>query len=365
MNSFRKSLTLALDGEQEGSFTARIATLAPAVDKDGDVTLPGAFKDGQRVLVSAYQHGSWGGALPIGDGVIATDQGAAYVKGRFWLNTQLSRDTYEAVKAAGDLQQYSYGYNILGASTDPGELAAYPGASQILKSLDVIEISPVLVGAGVNTGTLSIKSAKSAFGGAALDKAREAVAKLKAGTLDSAMIAAIAEIDAMTDELDDAVDALMLAAGIPDPDEMGEDMTDGETTGGAANPGPAPETSTDPMINPDAEFSKGLSFADHSTSALAGVLAFVSRAKSLAELRAKKRRKDGRVLSAMNRTRLNALHDGLAGAVAELRDLLDSTYAEPAAAPADASGEEKATSDELLAAVWLDMQRRQAELFSF
>src|SRR6266568_6021156 len=240
LNIRHKSLTLALDGEQEGSFTARIATLAPAVDKDGDVTIPGAFKNGQRVLISAYMHGSWGGALPVGDGAISSDIGAAYFTGKFWLDTQLSRDTYSAVKNAAELQQYSYGFTVLDSSTNPGELTPYPGAKQILKSLDVIEISPVLVGDGVNTGTLSIKSAKSMFGGVTLDKARAAIARLKAGTLDSAMIAAIAEIDAMTDELDDAVDALMLAAVIPDPDEMADESADDESTGGAANPGYAP-----------------------------------------------------------------------------------------------------------------------------
>jgi hypothetical protein len=358
-NIERKSLTLTLDAEGEGTFRARIATLAPVVDKDGDVTLAGAFPNGKRVLISAYMHGSWAsgtGALPVGDGVISSDGNAAYLDGKFWLNTEAGRETYLSVKNAADLQEYSYGFLVLDSSTNPQDLATYPGAKQILKSLDVIEVSPVLMGAGVNTGTLAIKSARKAFGGDASAKARELVAKLKAGTLDSNMIAAIAAIDAMTDELDDAVDALMASAGIPDPDASGEAEDDDMM-------GPMdPEMSGDPMTNPDAEFQKGLSFADHSTRALVGVRSFVTRAKSLADLRAKKRRKDGRVLSATNRTRLNALYDSLAGAVADIRDLLDTTDAQTTSDTGDTMDDAESKAAEELAAIWLDMQRRQAEL---
>lgn len=347
---------LTLDNEQEGSFRAKIATLAPAVDKDGDVTLAGAFPDGKRVLISAYMHGSWGGSLPVGDGVISSDATAAYLTGKFWLNTEAGQQTYLAVKNAADLQEYSYGFQVTDSSTNPKELAAFPGASQILKSLDVIEVSPVLIGAGVNTGTLAIKSARTMLGGST-GKAREVIAKLKAGTMDSAMIAAIASIDALTDELDDAVDALMAQAGIPDPDEMSDD--DGDMMGPMD-----PEASGDPMVNPDAEFQKGLSFADHSTRALVGVRSFVSRAKSLADLRAKKQRKDGRVLSATNRTRLNALYDSLNGAVADIRDLLDTTDDQQSTDTGDEMDDAKSKADaETLGNIWLDMQRRQAELF--
>jgi len=349
---FRKALTIALDAAQEGSFTARIATFN-VVDKDGDVTLAGAFHDGKRVLVSAYMHGSWSGRLPVGDGVISSDASGAYFTGKFWLNTDAGQQTYLAVKNAGELQEYSYGFATLDSSENPADLSPYPGARQILKKLDVIEVSPVLVGAGVNTGTLAIKSARMILGGPALLKARETVARLKAGTLDSAMIAAIANIDALSDDLDDAVDALMVQAGIPDPDEDG---SDGETDDGDGMD-PAPLSSGYDMMDPSN--GKGFTFAAHGEHALAGVRAFISRAKSLADLRAKKQRKDGRVISATNRTRLNALHDSLAGMVVELRDLLDSTDAAP---PGDDGAGSKAAEDAILTAVWLDMQRRQAEL---
>ena len=68
----RKSVVIELkeDGDgEEGSFTARIATLN-VVDKDNEITKPGAFPKGKEVLISAYQHGSWMGSLPIGKATI-------------------------------------------------------------------------------------------------------------------------------------------------------------------------------------------------------------------------------------------------------------------------------------------------------
>jgi phage head maturation protease len=354
----RKSLSLALDPEQEGVFRARIATFN-VVDKDDEVTLPGAFPIGKRVLISAYSHGSWDSglsAVPIGDGTTSSDMTGAYVEGKFWLDTFAGRETYKAVKNAADLQEWSYGFKTTASSVDSTDLAAYPGARRILKTVDIFEISPVLVGAGVDTATMSIKSARGMFMGSMPQKVSEAIASLKAGTLDSSAIAAIAQVDAMMDELDDAVDALMAQFGIPDPDA---------TDDAAENEAPSdPVASDDPMTNPDAEFGKGLSFANHSEHALAGVKAFISRAKSLADLRAKKQRKDGRVLSATNRVRLNALHDGLAAHVAELRDLLDSTSPSTDTGDALDTGDDgdKAATQEVLATVWLDMQRRQAAL---
>ena len=41
--------------------------LSSFVDKDGDLTLPGAIKDGMEVVISAYQHQSHYGALPVGN----------------------------------------------------------------------------------------------------------------------------------------------------------------------------------------------------------------------------------------------------------------------------------------------------------
>jgi len=63
------------------------------------------------------------------------------------------------------------------------------------------------------------------------------------------------------------------------------------------------------------------SYADEGEHALASVQLFVSRSKSLADLRAK----DGRPLSPANRSRLAALHEALTTAGADIDQLLSET----------------------------------------
>ena len=155
---------LSLKADDEGAFRATIATF-DVIDKDGEVTLPGAMPDGKRVLISAYGHSSWGGfsaaALPVGSGVVHQDQKSAWVEGRFWLDTELGKQHYLAIKnslADGASSEWSYGFSVLKSSLDAAQLANWPGAWRVLEQLDVYEASPVLLGAGVETGTEFIKS---------------------------------------------------------------------------------------------------------------------------------------------------------------------------------------------------------------
>ncbi len=149
----RKALSVSLKEGEEGSFVARIATLNVR-DKDNDITLSGAFPVGKTVLVSAYMHGSWMGKLPIGKATISEMGDEVIAEGQFNLQTSDGRDTYEAMKFAPELQEWSYGFypieHEMGVDANAG--------CRILKKVDVKEISPVLVGAGVNTGTLAIKA---------------------------------------------------------------------------------------------------------------------------------------------------------------------------------------------------------------
>lgn len=141
----------------KGEVSAVFATFN-VLDKDGDVTLPGAFEDGAEVVISAYQHQTWGGALPVGKGLIRTTAKEARLEGQFFMDTTAGRDTFNVVKAMGPRQEWSYGYDILDA-----ELGTFEGKSaQFLKKLKSHEVSPVLVGAGVNTRTLAVKAQKEA-----------------------------------------------------------------------------------------------------------------------------------------------------------------------------------------------------------
>lgn len=154
----------SLKADEEGAFRAVIATFN-VVDKDGEVTLPGAFPEGRRVLISAYGHSSWGGfsaaVLPVGSGVIHQDDEKAWVDGRFWLDTELGKQHYLAIKnslADGADSEWSYGFRVLKSSVDEAQLEKWPGAWRILEQVEVFEASPVLLGAGVDTGTQWVKS---------------------------------------------------------------------------------------------------------------------------------------------------------------------------------------------------------------
>jgi hypothetical protein len=126
------------------------------IDHDKDVTYKGAIPS-KTVPMSDYGHTSWpqrGARLPVGKGLIGEDGDLGIFRGGFFLKTTPGRDAYETVKAMGDEQEWSYGFDVIDFEPKP---KAHPGAKRGLKSLDIHEISPVLLGAGIGTGTLAIK----------------------------------------------------------------------------------------------------------------------------------------------------------------------------------------------------------------
>lgn len=148
-----KSLkSLKVGGDEEGTVQAVFATLNVR-DSDGDVTRPGAFRSGEKVRISAYNHASWGTAMPVGKGTIAEVGDEAILDGQFFMDTAGGRETFAVVKALGELMEWSYGYDVLKASD--GEQDGEP--VRFLESVKVYEVSPVILGAGVNTRTLAAK----------------------------------------------------------------------------------------------------------------------------------------------------------------------------------------------------------------
>ncbi len=154
--TFQAKMEIKADG-QPGEFRAVFSTFN-VIDKDGDVTLPGAFKDGAAVRISYWGH-RWQD-LPVGRGVIHQDQEKAWVDGQFFLDTQAGKETYTVVKNLGELQEWSYGYDPVEWSVGKFE----DREVRFLRQLDVPEVSPVMLGAGVDTHTESIKGTKSAIG---------------------------------------------------------------------------------------------------------------------------------------------------------------------------------------------------------
>lgn len=148
---------LKLDSAGEGTFEAVFSTMN-VIDSDRDLTEPGAFGR-QEVIISQYNHGSWGEgakALPIGVGVISERGEEAIINGEFDLADEEAKKTYEKIKylqEKGRTQEWSYALPEIDY-----EIREIDGERiRILKKIRVNEVSPVLMGAGVNTRLLNIK----------------------------------------------------------------------------------------------------------------------------------------------------------------------------------------------------------------
>lgn len=152
-----KTLTFEVKDAEKGIIEAVFSTFG-VKDHDEDLTLPGAFDDGAKVAISAYGHRSWMGEMPVGRGAVRVESDRAVLEGKFFMSTDRGRETFETVKAMGELQEWSYGFDVL----ETGELTEelrQKGVRRVLKKVRVYEVSPVLRGAGIDTETLVVKSA--------------------------------------------------------------------------------------------------------------------------------------------------------------------------------------------------------------
>lgn len=147
----------------KGTFVALFARFN-VVDKDGDVTYPGAFPEGKSVPVSTYNHSSMlEGKLPGGSATIKQTASEGQAHGRFWLDTKHGEDAWRTLKNQqkdGIPSEWSYGYDPTDYSF--GEHDNQP--VRFLKTVDVYEVSPVIRGAGVDTHTIEIKGNKPGQG---------------------------------------------------------------------------------------------------------------------------------------------------------------------------------------------------------
>lgn len=143
--------------EEPGEFEAVFATLN-VVDHDGDVTIPGAFGE-QRVLIEPWNHGYQ--SPPVGKGEILERGEEAVVQGRYFLETAAGQEHYVVAKQLGDMQEWSYTFNIL--DSEYGEVQGRK--IRFLKQLEVIGVGQVGRGAGINTRTLVVKEKQSSSEG--------------------------------------------------------------------------------------------------------------------------------------------------------------------------------------------------------
>ncbi len=150
---------LAIKDEARGEVEAVVATLG-LVDRDGDVIKEGAIPNGSPVKLSDYGHSVvYADAQPVGAGRIYIKDDKAVFRGRLFLDTARGRETFvvlRELKAMGAEQEWSFGFRVLGAERPDEEWRA-KGALRILTKLHAVEVSPVLVGAGIGTGTVAVK----------------------------------------------------------------------------------------------------------------------------------------------------------------------------------------------------------------
>jgi hypothetical protein len=142
-----------------GIVTAHVTTLN-VVDKDREVILPGAIREGATVLISAYGHSiPLNGEAPVGKGAITFTGDAGIFRGAYFMNVPRARDAFEVVKQMGSASHWSLGFYTEKDSPPSAEWRAR-GAVRMLEKLDVFECSPVARGASLpGTATLSAKTA--------------------------------------------------------------------------------------------------------------------------------------------------------------------------------------------------------------
>ena len=136
----------------KGEGTAVFATLN-VVDKDGDLAPPGAFGTQMAKLVGAHD---WS-APSIGSARVYESADSALADFRFNLDMPSAEEWYKSLKfnyEAGIVQEFSYGYDVLSSRFEEREGRQI----RILEKLKVHEVSPVMLGAGVNTRLVTMKS---------------------------------------------------------------------------------------------------------------------------------------------------------------------------------------------------------------
>lgn len=152
---------LEVKDADKGEVTAIVATLN-AVDKDGDVILPGSLPaGGAKVKMSGYAHDVvLKNAPPVGKGEITEEGDKLVFRGNFYMTTDRGRQAFLQAKEEGADSEWSFGFPP--RTVKSAELTKdwrLKGARRLIAGFLPREASPVFVGAGVDTGTVSVKSA--------------------------------------------------------------------------------------------------------------------------------------------------------------------------------------------------------------
>ena len=121
-------------------------------DHDDDVWQQGSIGQ-QDCLMSQWGHSIWRGTTPIGKVKCREENGYGVAEVEFNPEVQAAVETWATLKFAPELVEVSVGFMIPEYTYGEGMIR------NILKA-DIYEISPVMRGAGTETGVLSVKSTR-------------------------------------------------------------------------------------------------------------------------------------------------------------------------------------------------------------
>jgi len=361
----------------EGTLKA-VFSVFDVIDSDGDVIKSEAIKNGKQIPL-VWSH-DW--SRPIGKGTIKNDGKQAIFEGNFFLNTSWGKDAYETVKGMGDLQEYSWGFRVL--KQEKGEQDGR--AVNFITSTEEFEVSPVLVGANRETGTLEVKT-RSADHKVTINEAANTstitihsdidssnnnidtnVLKFLDGKVDGSYEELKDELNTafrdrqFTDEMyggysyvvatfDDHFVAMMWRWD--DEEESYWEVSYSRNDSGELLLG-------DPkQVEPHTEFvpvtvatgqTQTMTYAAHADTLCVMASEYIRRSKSVSD----SRRKEGRPISSARRERMSGVATNLEAAVTEIRALLDET------APSDSDTDGKAASAGKQA--YIDFLKLEAQL---
>ena len=252
-----------------GEVEAVFATLN-VKDHDGDVIEPGAITDGASVVISPYGHKVWSDHPPVGVGTIHEVGNELVMKGRYFLDTDAGRNDFHTVKGLAEAGkgEWSFGLVNIKATKDTKNGIS----ANFIQSVDVPEVSPVFIGAGIDTRTLVAKGRKE-WNSTLSDKLREAGVE-RYGSNDQHVWVADHDVDAGL--------AIFEVYGNGDERLVQVDYSvDGDDlTLGSGEVEVERETSYAPKT--------GVKFSEHLAAVLADVKALNARAEEVVALRAAK-----------------------------------------------------------------------------
>lgn len=289
----------ALDTENEGRLKAAFSVF-DEIDSDQDIVRKSAFTDGQPVPL-VWSH-DWD--KPIGKGVVKVENNHAVFDGQFFTDTANGMDAYRTVKAMGELQEFSFGFEV----KESKRIKHQDQDAREITKITLFEVSPVLVGANRNTHLIGIKASKQATG-----SYEDVIARLSA-----AVHARYAGGYGMAYAYTEATypDSVVVCVH----NEAGREYYQLSYTIGSDGGVTFGEPQRMDQTYVPAE-TRGMTFEGQTSATLVMVRSTTERARSLADLRAK----EGRALSGSRRTRLEQMRDVLSNGLEELNRLLEET----------------------------------------